>query len=383
MRYCTVCVEPDTRPGQQFDENGICAPCRYRAEAPEVDWDARRRELSAVVTWARARRTRGYDCALGVSGGKDSTRLAMFAREAGLNPLLVSCTCPPEMMTDRGARNLSNLIDLVFDCVTVNIAPETYRRLVRIGFEDFGNYCRATEIALYASIPRIAVAYGIKLVCLGENPFVTLGTGSGSEDADASALLSMNTLAGGDITPFITPDTPSKLLNWYKFPQPAELERAGVRMIFLGHYIEDYEDQNNAAFAQALGLEVRSGRDADIAETGCLYDYCALDEDFIFVNQLLKYLKMGSALVSQQTSMQVRHGRMTRDEAVTLTTRYDGRIHPRFIDKFCRFLRISTEHFWAVAERYRNPDIWMRDNAGAWRLRNLVGDTQDRAAAAE
>src|SRR5690606_22504579 len=106
-------------------------------------------------------------------------------------------------------------------------------KLMMTGFRDFGNYCRATEIALYASIPRIAVAYGIKLVCLGENPFVTVGTGCGSDDADASALLSMNTLGGGDITPFITPDTPSKLLNWYKFPRPEELERAGVKMIFL------------------------------------------------------------------------------------------------------------------------------------------------------
>ena len=374
MRFCTVCVEPDSRPGQRFNDQGVCAPCSYVAKAPAVDWELRRRELAEVVDWARARRTRGYDCALGVSGGKDSTRLAMFAREAGLNPLLVSCTCPPEMMTDRGARNLSNLIELGFDCVTINIAPDTYRALMRTGFEDFGNYCRATEIALYASIPRMALAYGIKLVCLGENPFVTLGTGSGSEDADASALLTMETLGNGDITPFITPDTPSQLLNWYKFPRPAALERAGVQMIFLAHYIEDYEDQNNAEYALELGLEVREGRDADISETGCLYDYCALDEDFIFVNQMLKHLKMGSALVSQQTSMQVRHGRMTRDEAIALTARYDGRIHPRFIDKFCRFLRISTEEFWAVAERYRNPDIWIRGNDGEWRLRRRIDD---------
>jgi tRNA(Ile)-lysidine synthase TilS/MesJ len=48
-----------------------------------------------------------YDCILGVSGGKDSTRLALWARDyLGLNPLLVCVSYPPEQLTKIGSNNL-------------------------------------------------------------------------------------------------------------------------------------------------------------------------------------------------------------------------------------------------------------------------------------
>ena len=57
-----------------------------------------------------------FDCIIGVSGGKDSTRQALFIREKlKMRPLLVCCTYPPEQLTDLGAKNLSNLIKLGFD----------------------------------------------------------------------------------------------------------------------------------------------------------------------------------------------------------------------------------------------------------------------------
>ena len=133
MRWCKKCFEPDTRPGQSFDERGICTPCQFQeyGTTPE-DWRKRREELDAIVEYAQTRRSpSGYDCVIGVSGGKDSTCLALFAREVGLRPLLVCCTYPPQQFTELGAEDLSNLVSLGFDLITVNIAPEVMKRAIR------------------------------------------------------------------------------------------------------------------------------------------------------------------------------------------------------------------------------------------------------------
>ena len=88
MRWCKRCCEPDTRPTCVFDEEGICYPCRYieRLKKGEIDWGLRRKQLGELVTWAKSNSKSPYDCIIGVSGGKDSTRQTLFAREVGLNP---------------------------------------------------------------------------------------------------------------------------------------------------------------------------------------------------------------------------------------------------------------------------------------------------------
>ncbi|GAC1470371.1 MAG: hypothetical protein PVSMB1_18590 [Gemmatimonadaceae bacterium] len=99
IQLCRRCVNPNTRPNIVFDEEGICPVCRFE-EAKRtgiVDWQQRREEIEQIVQWGRANTKSSYDCIVTVSGGKDSTRQAIFARdELKMNPLLVSCVYPPE-----------------------------------------------------------------------------------------------------------------------------------------------------------------------------------------------------------------------------------------------------------------------------------------------
>ena len=110
----------------------MCAgPCRYVESLGHVDWAARRRTLEGIAAWGREHSKAGYDCIIGVSGGKDSTRQALFARELGLSPLLVSCVYPPEQQTHRGAKNLENLISLGFDTLVTAPAPLISKALMK------------------------------------------------------------------------------------------------------------------------------------------------------------------------------------------------------------------------------------------------------------
>lgn len=142
MKYCTKCLQPDTRPGIRFDVNGVCPACNYHATLTDVDWEERSRELDEIVAFGQANNHSGYDCIIGVSGGKDSTRQALFVKNVlKMNPLLVNLSYPPEQVTQRGVDNVSNMVSHGFDCISVNPAPGVWQALMRKGFFKYTNWC--------------------------------------------------------------------------------------------------------------------------------------------------------------------------------------------------------------------------------------------------
>jgi N-acetyl sugar amidotransferase len=379
MRFCKHCVEPDTRPDCIFDDEGVCYPCRYHETLHEVDWAARRHELEQIAAWCRENTRSGYDCIVPVSGGKDSTRQALYMRdELGMRPLLVSLSYPPEHQTERGAANLDNLIRLGFDTYVISPGPQLWKRLMRIGFYKFGNMYKSTELPLYASAPRIAIAYGIPMIVYGENPALSWGSAGGSLDGDANRLKYNNTLKGGDLSPYLEDGIPRRDLYWYVYPSDEEIERADLRMIYLGYYIPDFYDFVNGRVALENGLTRRHGIDARPEDNGHITPFDALDDDFVMINQMLKHLKFGFGKVTEQVSGAIRSGYLNRERGIDMVRRYDGRCADRFIRRFCEYIEISVEEFWRVAEGYRNPDVWERDEHDAWVLKYAVfHDTPD------
>jgi len=371
MKYCKKCVQPDTRPGVKFNSKGVCLACVFAKETEEsVDWQSRRQELEEIAEFGRKNNVSGYDCIVGVSGGKDSTRQSIFVRdELGLKPLLVSCQYPPEQLAERGAHNISNLISLGFDCITIAPSPKVWKELMLQGFLKYGNWCKSTEMALYASAPKMAIAYHIPLVFLGENPAIALGdTGVGSVTGDANRMKYYHTLQGGDPkhNKLVTESMTDQDLILYTYPSDDEIEWAKLRIVYLGYYIKDFTRFKNAEFAVERGLEIRSNLPEDI---GDIYGFGALDEDYVVVNQMLKYLKFGFGQVTDQTAEAVRLKMMSREKAIEFVKKYDGKCADRFIKRFCKYLGISEKKFWKVAESFRSKNIWEKNSEGNWKLK--------------
>jgi hypothetical protein len=145
MHYCKKCLQPDTRPNTYFSDSGICPACTYFAALTDVDWDERAEIIKDIFVRRTRKEGQFHDCMIGVSGGKDSTRQALWVRDyLGLNPLLVCLSYPPEQITERGVNNLSNLIELGFDLVMSAPAPGTWKNLlhhVRV-FHSMPRRCR-------------------------------------------------------------------------------------------------------------------------------------------------------------------------------------------------------------------------------------------------
>ncbi len=373
MRFCSKCVQSDSRPGITLDDEGVCLPCRVAEQRDSIDWAARRAELDGIAEWGRTHGNGEYDCIVAVSGGKDSTRQALIARdELNLKVLCVSCVGPPEMQTEVGADNLANLIGLGFDTLSMGPAPQKWKRLMRRAFDLHGNYCKSTERALYATPARFAIRMGVPLVFLGENNALTYGDVMAGDGGEGNDIKNNNTLSGGRADELLDDDLTERDLIAYNFPTDEEMAEAGVRIVYLGYFIKDFNNFKNAEVARANGLK---GRDVKREDIGAINMFDALDEDFVHVNQFLKYLKLGFGKTSDEVCEAIRLGRMTRDEAIDLVRRFDGRVHDRYVRKFCSYLGMTREEFEDIAESFRNADLWTRDEDGEWRLKNTLWKT--------
>ncbi len=380
MKYCHHCVQPDTRPNTHFNAHGVCPACEYFEAAQGVDWQERFDILADLFAARKRKPGVFHDCIIGVSGGKDSTRQALWVREKfGINPLLVCLSYPPEQATGRGMHNLSNLIELGFDVVVSAPAPATWRALKRDGFAQFTNSFRSTELALFSCVPQIALRYGIDLILWGENPALQLGDMKtlGKTGYDGNNLRHMNTLSSGTQWMERAGYSAAQLLP-YQYPLPEAFVDAGLQIVYLGWFLGDWSLVNNAAYSCAQGLEVRSD---PVQATGDLFGVTALDEDFTPINQMIKYYKFGFGRTTDYCNEEVRLGRMTRAQAVALVSAHDDACSPLYIERYCDYLGISVAAFWDQVRAATNRRLFDIDEQGRIQRRFVVGVGLPQAAA--
>ncbi len=375
MRYCKRCLQPDTRPGIVFDDEQICFACRYEESKATIDWAAREAELRGFAEEAKAEaKKRGniYDCIIGVSGGKDSTFQAVYAKEKlGLNPLLINCM--PDEITEIGRKNINNLNNLGFDIISIRPNPIVAKKLARKSFFERGNIIAASEYCLWASSYIMAVKFNIPLIIQGENAALTLGAAKNQEaTGNAFSVMQLETIRGASVDSFVdlSNNITEKDLFLYKIPTVEEMQAKGIKAIFLQYYAKEWSQVYNADFAVARGLTGRSG---DLHDLGRYRRYTALDCDLQIPNQMIKYLKFGFGYATDEICYDIREGRFTREDGKWYVNEYDGLCGQQYIDAACRYLSITEEEFWEVVDRYVNRDLFEKVN-GKWTPKFTVGE---------
>ena len=364
MRVCKRCIQPDTRPGIYFDDHGVCGACLWEEKKKEIDWKSREKELRDIAEWAKKTTKSNYDCAIGVSGGKDSTKQALVARDLlGLRCLLVNCE--PEGITEIGRHNIENLKKLGFDVISLRPNPKVMRQLVKRDFYKYLNPVKITEFPLYASTYIIADKLDIPLIIQGENPGLTLGTSLTGVGTDSNAMKAneLQTLSSGWKEYVEVEGIEEKDLYLFHYDRK-KLEEKGYKGIWLNYFLKEWSNHKNAIFSKEHGLAWRP-ENFDRESVGTYLPYFQLDGDLTQVNQLLKYIKFGFGQCLDHVCYDLREGRMTRDEAVELVKKYDGKCSEVYIEKFCNYIGISQKEFWRVTEKFRGT-MWKKDRKGNW-----------------
>ena len=364
MEICTNCIQPNTRPGIYFNEEGVCGACLWGEEKNKIDWDLRYKELQDIALWAKKNSKGDYDCTIGVSGGKDSTKQAITARDKlDLNCLLVNCE--PENITDIGRKNIENLKNLGFDVVTIRPNPNVMKRLIRYDFFEHLNPIKATEFALYSSTYIIAEKFKIPLIIQGETQVLTLGTRLISAGQVQDALnvdQNMRTLSQGWQEYQNVDGIKKRDLFLFRYNKE-NLKELGIKGIWLQYYLKEWSYRGNAEFSKKYGLTVRENFNPK--DIGTYVDFSALDSDLNHVNQMLKYIKFGFGFCMDHACYDIRDGHITRNEAMNLVKNYDGKCSEEYIKKFCDYIEITIDKFWDTANSFRGP-MWSKNEDNEW-----------------
>jgi N-acetyl sugar amidotransferase len=301
-----------------------------------------------------------------VSGGKDSTWQVVKCLEHGLTPLAVTWKTPAR--TELGARNLENLVSLGVDHIDYQVNPKVERKFVYQALVRFGSPAVPMHMALFNIPLKIAVRFDIPLVVWGENSAFEYG-GRDEERRgfrlDSTWLKTFGVTHGTTAQDWLGSDLTRKELTPYFGPTDEELTEGDVLAVFLGYYFP-WDPETSLRVARAHGFQPRAAG----PKTG-YYNFADIDDDFISIHHWLKWYKFGLTRTHDNLSLEIHHGRLTREQAIQyLRSRGDETPHED-IDKLCAWLGITRAHFFEVVEKFRNRDIWTRRH-GRWMIDDFL-----------
>ena len=197
MKYCKRCVMPDTRPGIRFNEEGICSACQSYEKRKSIDWDERWKEFEAICDKYRGMNGDGYDCAIAVSGGKDSHFQVHLMKEVmHMNPILFSVE-DNFPMTEAGKHNIRNISE-EFGCSIISMKPDirAQKKLMRYMFEKYGQPTWYVDRLIYTYPLYMAAKFNTPLLVYGENISYEYG-GAGYKETYSAKEQLYNGVASG------------------------------------------------------------------------------------------------------------------------------------------------------------------------------------------
>ena len=368
MKCCKKCLMPDTRPGIVF-ENGICSPCINYEKQKTTNWPQRMNELKSICDKYRNCNGNNYDCAIAVSGGKDSHFQVYYIKEVlKMNPVLISAGVLD--WTETGRKNLENLSD-TFSCDTIMFNPNrnVSRKMLKKAFAEIGQPTWYHDALLYAFPYRMAMQLGLKFLIYGEDVNYTYG-GKYSKETPSAMLQPLNDvvkpiwdkwLEDGDIT--------EKELNAAKVPSIEECKKNKLDPVYLSYFVP-WNSHHNYEVAKRYGFR---HLDHEYVREGTLENYNQIDSLGYLINQYLKYPKYGQSSATEMASRWIRYGMKTREEMISFVKENDKKLDQGIVDKFCDFTHMSKKEFWQIMDKWYNIDLFEQDDDGIWHEKFEVG----------
>lgn len=307
MTRCKTCVMVSTRPDTAFID-GECSACISYRKRQAVDWDARRKDLLALLDRHDGR------CIVPSSGGKDSTFQVIKLLELGADVTVVTATTCH--LTAIGRRNIDNLAR---HARTIEVSPnkEVRRKLNRLGLQLVGDISWPEHVSIFTTPFKVACDIGVPLIFYGENPQAHYGGPMGADESREMTRRWVSEFGG------FLGLRPADLLNQegltkrdlsdYMAPNEEVVESCGIEAHFLGQYVP-WDSHENARIAIEHGMELFTTHIGKALPPSILNYWCHenLDNNGTLLHDWLMYLKYGYGRGCAQISVDVRSGKVTR-----------------------------------------------------------------------
>ena len=370
MKFCKKCVMPDTRPGISFNEEGICSACQAYEKRKTIDWDKRYKELEALCDKYRGMNGDGWDCAIAVSGGKDSHyQVDLFKNKLKMNPILftVEDNFP---MTEAGKHNLKNISE-AFGCELISLKPNisAQKKIMRYTFEKFGKPTWYIDRLIYTYPLMMAKKFNTPLLVYGENISYEYGGSDDNDTYSARGILKNGVASDMDIDDLIRETGVSKN-ELYLTNSLSDKDLDEIDPIYVSYFIP-WNSFSNLEIAKSFGFKDLSD---EWRRQHHVEDFDQVDSRAYLVHPWLKYPKFGHQFATDYAARMVRYGMITREEAVELVKRHDAFLDPLCVRDFCEFCGYTKEEFWSIIDKLYNRDIFEKQPNGKWRLKYDVAN---------
>lgn len=366
--YCKKCFLPSTKPGIKFNNKQICGSCLYYDvkinKENKIDWNKRFKEFEDLVAYAKNYKSKTYDILVPVSGGKDSIFQVSKAINTGLRVLAVSVDYG--IKTEIGLRNLSLIPKMGANLIVFKPKMELHKKLIKIGLEHYGDPDLLSHSLLHAYPLRVALAFNIPVVILGENASVEYDGNIQNNMGDKfitrkyfNSYCANKSVLAEDIAARFKLST--KDLHQYDYPD--ELESSNIKAAFLSYFFP-WSSDHNYKVAKKYGFEsLKEPRD------GTYRKNTGIDEIINIIHQHLKLLKYGYGRATDHACEDIRQNLITRKKGKDLIKKYDlKRLSNENVSQFCNFLEISKAELNKILEIYRNKNIWKLNNRNQWTI---------------
>ena len=373
MKYCKSCLMPDTKPYISFDENGVCNACQAHEKKKKIlggiNWEAREKEFEKIVLEAKSKKAPFYDVLVPVSGGKDS--LTQVHRLLKYDLRILAVNVDYGIKTEVGNYNLSLVPKMGANLITYRPTLPLHRRLIHIGFEDFGDPDLLSHTLLHAYPLHVALQFKIPLVLQGENSAFEYGGDKNLAQKNSMSREWFTKYAAnsGHDAQFVSDryGIPMEKLRLYDFPD--EIEHSETRAIFMSYYFY-WDSEEHLNIARQHGF-----KSLDAPSEGTFRDYVGIDEKINRVHQYFKVLKFGYGRATDHSCEDIRIGRLTREKAKELVKKHDLlEISDYYVNDFIDFIGISRDEFFDIIEKNRNMNIWKQGSDGRWYIPNHLKD---------
>ncbi len=361
-----------------FDGAGVCNICQQQEhKQTQIDWTEKKKDLGQLIESFRGKYD--YDCIVPFSGGKDSTwTLYYLMKEYGVKPLVVRFDhgfLRPNIQenTVRILRKLGADFH--------HFAPnwKVVQKLMLQTFLEKGDFCWHCHTGIFSYPMWVAVRYNVPLIFWGEpsaeytsyysydqpeevdekrfNRFVNLGI-----NAEDMFVRLAGTVEERDLKPF-------------SYPPLKELRRINYRSVCLGSYIPWDVKTQSQIIQDELGW-----KGDEVENVPPEYNYEKIECYMQGVRDYIKYIKRGYTRPSHLASLDIRHHRMAREDAMELIRGYEGK-RPPSLDLFLNFIGLTEEEFVQIAmshavspyehdpskivpgKKLHDFNVWMREGA--------------------
>lgn len=390
VRFCKKCVISNQRPSStvefkniaatkkeviDFDDEGVCSACRFHESKEQViNWEKREEILWKLCDKFRSR-DGSYDVIVPGSGGKDSAYTSHILKyKYKMNPLTV--TWAPHLYTDIGFKNFSNWMHQGgLDNILYTPNGRLHRLLTKFAFHNLLHPFQPFIIGQRIIGPAMAARFGVKLVMYGENQ---AEYGNRVDENDIPTMDNKFYSVEDPMEMILGGVKMRDIINEYNFTKAdfipytpissSELTSKGVEVHYLGYYLK-WDPQECYYYAvENTGFQANSER-----TEGSYSKYSSIDDKIDPFHYYTTLVKFGIGRATYDAAQEVRNDKITREEAVTLVSKFDQEFPQKYFKEFLEYIDTREEEFWYTINKYRSPHLWANVN-GEWKLRHTVNN---------